>query len=402
MSVRLDHLPQSDSYYAVSHHLAQILSAQFQIAADGTLTVNGQLTGSVDAQVKALIDHPYEVTVSLVEDLPTGTLQSSWTRYAEAAPSWGVLDYQVQPGEMRIYYTPEYVDRTDHTNPVRKPFLVDVEGYSAKQSELPEIILLHMLSHAYDCLKGIPVLSWEGRALELENGYREREDKHYAKRANGLVSLPAGDPFTGMTYDLGGCGCFVATAAYGSPYEPEVASLRRFRDDLLLRTRTGAAFFARFYAQYYRFSPAIAELIDRDAALRDAARWGVTPIVRYLEIAQNFPAAELTGVPEPWRGFLMDVREKLEAWGTAIGLPDDFATLTPPEAAGELALALRYLLRSDDSREQYLQHLAAGGRIPIACDGEEYDACRRVLTGAGRPEHEFLRLFSHVREEARS
>jgi len=65
----------------------------------------------------------------------------------------------------------------------------------------------------------------------------------------------------------GGSRCFVATAALGSD-AIEVATLRAFRDDLLLPTRAGRI----IVAVYERLSPPFAALIARSLTLRAIAR----------------------------------------------------------------------------------------------------------------------------------
>jgi uncharacterized repeat protein (TIGR01451 family) len=83
----------------------------------------------------------------------------------------------------------------------------------------------------------------------------------------------------------GGSGCFIATAAYGSPLERHVVALREFRDRHLQRTRLGRAF-VRFY---YRHSPAVAAIIARHEWLRTGTRTLLTPVVLTIE----FPARAL-------------------------------------------------------------------------------------------------------------
>ncbi len=88
----------------------------------------------------------------------------------------------------------------------------------------------------------------------------------------------------GLDIDVSGCflicpegssGCFIATAAYGSPLDPHLDSLRDFRDRFMMTNRPGRAL-VRFY---YRRSPPLADFIaDRDW-LRAIVRGLLTPIV---------------------------------------------------------------------------------------------------------------------------
>jgi hypothetical protein len=77
----------------------------------------------------------------------------------------------------------------------------------------------------------------------------------------------------------GFCDCFIATAAWGSWMDPHVASLRGFRDEVLMASAPGRA----FVSLYYRHSPRVAAVIGRHEALRAATRAALAPLVFAIE-----------------------------------------------------------------------------------------------------------------------
>ena len=69
--------------------------------------------------------------------------------------------------------------------------------------------------------------------------------------------------------------CFIATAAFGSKFEPSVSTLREFRDEFLLPHPLGE----KFVNFYYKNSPAVAEIIAKSEPLKWAVRQGLRPFV---------------------------------------------------------------------------------------------------------------------------
>jgi hypothetical protein len=75
-------------------------------------------------------------------------------------------------------------------------------------------------------------------------------------------------------------GCFIATAAYGTPTARQIDVLREFRDDVLLKSTAGS----RLVDFYYRTSPPIADFISKHDVVRTLVReLLIEPIVRVVE-----------------------------------------------------------------------------------------------------------------------
>jgi polyhydroxybutyrate depolymerase len=81
-----------------------------------------------------------------------------------------------------------------------------------------------------------------------------------------------------------GGGCFIATAAYGTPTAKQIDVLRAFRDDVLLKSTVGS----RLVDFYYRTSPPIANFISQHSVVRTLVReLLIDPIVWVVQATGN-------------------------------------------------------------------------------------------------------------------
>jgi nitrous oxidase accessory protein NosD len=78
-------------------------------------------------------------------------------------------------------------------------------------------------------------------------------------------------------------GCFIATAAYGSPLDSHVDTLRSFRDSYLETNPLGSA----FVSLYYKISPPLADFIDKHPSLKPIVRVALIPAVAMSSVALN-------------------------------------------------------------------------------------------------------------------
>ena len=73
--------------------------------------------------------------------------------------------------------------------------------------------------------------------------------------------------------------CFIATAAYGTPFVREVQILRNFRDKRLENNFFGSL----FVGVYYKISPPIANIIEKNDFFKKIVRVSLKPIIKLIK-----------------------------------------------------------------------------------------------------------------------
>ncbi len=300
-------------------------------------------------------------------------------------------DFSVAPKpNMKLNQMGGFTDCDDRFAATRIEIVYDVKGCGGLgawvEGLIPDdkidfdshVLLLHEMRHAFQLIER--KATWdrvadEKTAIEGENQYRRERGLPERGGLGGGCRESVGFWGAVRASGAGGTGkCFVATAAYGSELDPNVEFLRRFRDDVIRATRTGERFWDRYWERYQRLSPTVVEMLAGDPDLRDLVRWSlVEPIVHYLELVLSFPDDSLADVPEPWSSWLEAQRAQLSLWLEGIELPTEFEGLEPDAIISELVFLLRYVLRTSEARDGYVERLRDAGALPLRVAGPAHD-----------------------------
>ena len=231
--------------------------------------------------------------------------------------------------------------------------------------------------------------------LPERKGARDLFGKACSVKPHKRASTPPKNEYKGKVYTLPKC--FVATAAYGSPLANEVDFLRSVRDDVLARTPAGNEFFSRFHEHYYRFSPELSSSMLADEDLAQVVRQAlVEPLVHWLEVAIRMPDAPVDDVPEPWASFIENLKSTVESWASEIARPHELLPSEGISGVRELAVMLKFILRTADSREAFLSRLEESGCLPLAIEPHEAAQAKEIFAMLERPDIERERVLGAV------
>ena len=237
------------------------LEARVVAAKIETVTGGGTVDARDEADTEVVVDGTATVTVAQYDDNPGGSDPTGFSPLDKYIDVYVPDTDLVTEIEIRFYYT-------------------DAELATAAVDE--ESLRLFWWDGAEwtEC-------SDSGVNTASTNGY---SGYMWAKIGNDTTPSLAdlqGDEFGGYggpSEPPDGCGCFIATAAYGTDTAEELGVLRAFRDEVLLPNNLGA----RFVSFYYGTSPPIADLISQNDVLRTIVRLGfVDPLVRLLTWTHN-------------------------------------------------------------------------------------------------------------------
>ena len=137
----------------------------------------------------------------------------------------------------------------------------------------------HWYEFLYDGTTGAEL---DGNVITLHFVDGERGDHDLT--ADGIIDDPGGPAFVSTGGGGSSSTCFIATAAYGTSWEPHVMTLRQFRDSYLLTNKLGT----KFVEAYYKYSPPMANYIAQHSGLRSAVRVGLAPLVGFSWLAMNY------------------------------------------------------------------------------------------------------------------
>jgi hypothetical protein len=258
-----------------------VYAVPFTVGTGADLEVTSSYSGYSDWDGATGTLHPPDFTITDTAGTGAGRLLDN----VDSAGQWR-LKVDVVPAGMVICdapHAPTGLKLTAHSNAIELAFASAASGppsnrFDVRYSDKP-ITNDNFLDATPSSNMPPPVGAQGSTVTTLIGGLRPQIQYFVAVRALamcGAVSpVTTGTTTTTQATFVTLHGCFIATAAYGSPLARELDVLRRLRDHRLLNNPFGQL----AVAAYYAFSPPLANAIASDERLRAAARRLIAPLV---------------------------------------------------------------------------------------------------------------------------
>ena len=261
-----------------------------------SLTTSSTEGGSVKTPGEGISVHAANTTVDLVAQPYEGYQFAKWTGDVSTIADVNAASTTIA---MNASYSITATFETLHPEPVA---LLTVSSTAGGSVTTPgEGIFLYPLGTEVSLVakpdEGRQFANWSGDVDTIDN----------VDAAQTTITM---DSSYSITANFCGCGsgCFIATAAYGTPMAEEIGILREFRDEYLLTNPVGEA----LVEFYYRVSPPIAEFITEHPSLKSIVRAGLMPAVAMSTVAVNTTPAKKISII----GLLVLLSAALAIWAT--------------------------------------------------------------------------------------
>jgi len=229
------------------------------------LTISSTTGGSVFAPGEGTFTYVQGTRVNLVAEADKGYRFVNWTGDVGAIANVNAASTTItMNGDSTI--TANFIAQYDLTIDSTDGGSVSTPGEGAFARDRGAVVNL-----VAETGQGYRFVNWTGDVGTIAN----------VNAASTTITMEGDYSITANFKSAGGC--FIATAAYGTPMAEEIGVLREFRDEYLLTNRPGGA----FVNLYYRASPPVAQFITEHPSLKPIVRAGLVPAVAVSAVAVN-------------------------------------------------------------------------------------------------------------------
>jgi hypothetical protein len=255
-------------------------------------------------------------------------------------------------------------------------------GPGNAQIDMPGKALLYheLVGHAlHHCIGDFNAADPEGQAIAEENVLR------------GILGLPQRTSHEGACGGGGsGNGCYIASAAYGSPIAAEVHELRVFRDVVIRATHWGSNLFDEFHKHYYQISPAIAAKMYADPEMAEIIRAIlVHPLMIALRLSLLLPKDPTD--KEAATKFATEALHQYADWIRQLPIAASAPTETPEALADDILNAMN-IFRPPALSVAFIDNLVSAGVLPLHAETELFSGLSKNLRDKGLAETEIRRI----------